>query len=126
MQRSDLDGLPSTAAESLRPGTQGIEHISPEEMSIKAQQACSVLKQLANEQRLMVLCHLIEGEKTVSELQSLVGLEQSSLSQHLAKLRNEGLICARRDSQSKYYSIIDRNVLQIIELLHRIYCSPTE
>ncbi len=100
--------------------------ISPEKMQELAREACGVLKQLANEQRLMVLCHLTDGEKTVSELQRLVNLEQSSLSQHLAKLRNEGIIRARRISQSKYYSIADANALRIIELLHGMYCDPAE
>ncbi len=100
--------------------------IPVEKMRELAQEASNVLKQLANEQRLMVLCHLAEGEKTVTELQSLVGMEQSSLSQHLAKLRNEGIIQARRDSQSKFYSISDENALKIIELLHSIYCTPMD
>ena len=126
-QRNTRSNPPSTETSSnVLAAPAGISHISPDVMRELAREACGVLKQLANEQRLMVLCHLADGEKTVSELQNLVGLEQSSLSQHLAKLRNEGIIHARRRSQSKFYSITDENTLQIIGLLHSMYCSPVE
>ncbi len=101
-------------------------NLSPDELQIIAAEASGFLKQLASEQRLMILCHLADGEKTVSELQHLVGLEQSSISQHLARLRKQGVITARRNSQSKHYSISDDKVLQVIELLHAIYCQPRE
>ena len=100
--------------------------IEPEQLQAIALEASGFLKQLANEQRLMILCHLADGEKSVSELQSLVGLEQSSISQHLARLRKQGIIKARRNSQSKYYSIANENALQVIELLHEIYYTPSE
>lgn len=100
--------------------------ISPSELKDIANQASSFLKQLANEQRLMILCHLAEGEKSVGELQRLVGMEQSSLSQHLARLRNQEILQARRDSQSIFYSIKDTNALQVIELLHGIYCAQND
>lgn len=99
-------------------------NLTSDELKIIAAEASDFLKQLASEQRLMILCHLADGEKTVSELQHLVGLEQSSISQHLARLRKQGIITARRNSQSKYYSITDDNALQVIELLHAIYCEP--
>ena len=100
--------------------------IEPEQLQAIALEASGFLKQLANEQRLMILCYLADGEKSVSELQSLVGLEQSSISQHLTRLRKQGIIKARRNSQSKYYSIANENALQVIELLHEIYCTPSE
>ena len=100
--------------------------IASEQLQAIALEASGFLKQLANEQRLMILCHLAEGEKSVSELQSLVGLEQSSISQHLARLRKQGIIKVRQHSQSKYYSIANENALQVIELLHDIYCTPSE
>ena len=98
--------------------------LTADELKLIAAEASEFLKQLASEQRLMILCHLTDGEKSVSELQELVGLEQSSISQHLARLRKQGIITARRNSQSKYYSITDDNALQVIELLHSIYCAP--
>ncbi len=98
--------------------------IAADELQDIASEASNFLKQLANEQRLMILCHLADGEKSVSELQILLGLQQSSLSQHLAKLRNQNIIEARRSAQTMLYSIVDPNALQVIQLLHKIYCTP--
>ncbi len=100
--------------------------ITQEELKEIAQEASGFLKQLANEQRLMILCNLIDGAKTVSQLQVLVGLEQSAISQHLAKLREQNIIQADRQSQSKYYSIVDEKALKVIELLHTMYCTPSD
>lgn len=99
-------------------------NLTAQELKVIAAEASGFLKQLASEQRLMILCHLADGEKSVGQLQELVGLEQSSISQHLARLRKQGIITARRNSQSKYYSITDDNALRVIELLHSIYCEP--
>lgn len=98
--------------------------IAADQLQAIASEASEFLKQLANEQRLMILCHLADGEKSVSELQSLLGLQQSSLSQHLAKLRNQKIIQARRSGQTMLYSIVDPNALQVIQLLHKMYCTP--
>ncbi len=100
--------------------------IAPEQFRAIACEVSDFLKQLANEQRLIILCHLADGEKSVRELQHLLGLDQSSTSQHLARLRKQGIIQARRDSQSNYYSICDDKVFQVIQLLHEIYCSDPE
>ena len=100
--------------------------ISTNDLQSSAVAASGFLKQLANEQRLMILCHLAEGEKSVSELQILLDTEQSSLSQHLAKLRKQGIIKARRNSQTKYYSIKNPNALKVIEVLYEIYCAPKD
>ena len=98
--------------------------IAADQLQAIASEASDFLKQLANEQRLMILCHLADGEKSVSELQSLLSLQQSSLSQHLAKLRNQKIIQARRSAQTMLYSIVDPNALQVIQLLHKMYCTP--
>ncbi len=98
-------------------------NIAPEELEAIACEVSGFLKQLANEQRLMILCNLVDGEKSVSELQEILGLHQSSTSQHLAKLRNKGIIQARKHSQSNYYSISDEKVLQVIQTLHELFCS---
>ena len=97
--------------------------IAPEQLRAIAFEVSGFLKQLASEQRLIILCHLADGEKSVSELQQLLGLEQSSTSQHLARLRKQGIIQVRKYSQTHYYSISDQKVLQIIQLLHEMYCS---
>ncbi len=106
---------------------QGMQNrIPPATLRELADEACGVLKQLANALRLMALCHLAEGEKTVGELQALIGLEQSSPPQHLAKLRNEGIIRARRNSRLKRCSIVDEKIFRIIASPHSIYCVPAE
>ncbi|MCB1691697.1 MAG: helix-turn-helix transcriptional regulator [Pseudomonadales bacterium] len=93
-----------------------------EEMSEHADDAAGLLKALANKNRLMVLCILAGGELSVTELLSKVPLSQSALSQHLAVLRNDGLVETRRQSQTIYYSLADHKARQVIELLHSIYC----
>jgi len=98
--------------------------ISSYDLQIIASEASDFLKQLANKQRLMILCHLVDGEKSVSELQNLLGIQQSSLSQHLAKLRNQQIIEPRREAQNMYYSITDQNAFQVIQLLHKMFCTP--
>ncbi len=80
------------------------------------------LKAIANAHRLMILCELHEGEHCVSELQQAVGLSQSSLSQHLARLRQDELVKTRRDSRTIYYALADERVARVIALLHEIFC----
>ena len=84
-------------------------------------EASTFLKTLANENRLMVLCHLAQGEKTVSELESLVGIRQSNLSQQLARLRAEGLVTSRRNAKSVYYGLDSREAIFVIQLLYRLF-----
>ena len=80
---------------------------------------------MGSQRRLMILCYLIEGEKSAGELERLVGLRQSALSQHLAKLRAHGLVSTRRNGQSILYSLAEDNVRAVIEVLHRLYCDAT-
>ncbi len=89
----------------------------------KAQEAESFLKALANRHRLMILCELHEGEASVSALQQAVGLAQSSLSQHLARLREDELVKTRRQSQAIFYSLANPHVSRMIGLLHELYCA---
>lgn len=81
-----------------------------------------LLKQLANAHRLMVLCHLVSGERTVGELAEAVGLSQSALSQHLAKLRESGLVAADKRGLSVYYRICSIEAQALLSVLHLIYC----
>jgi len=85
-------------------------------------EAAKLLKALANEKRLIILCLLAEGERSVSEINEMVDLSQSALSQHLALLRREKLVQTRRDAQSVYYSLVPGSALDVIETLHQIYC----
>ena len=89
----------------------------------QAGEATRLLKAMANESRLLVLCFLAEeGELTVSELTGRVGLSQSALSQHLAKLREEGLVATRKETQNVFYRVCDPRAEQVLALLHQIYC----
>lgn len=93
------------------------------EFTRQAGEASRLLKALSNESRLLVLCFLVEaGELSVGELTERVGLSQSALSQHLAKLREEGLVATRKESQSVFYRVCDPKAEQVLALLHQIYC----
>lgn len=89
-----------------------------------ASDAVSLLKGLANESRLMIMCVLSEGEISVGELNKRIQLSQSALSQHLAVLRDQGLVQTRRESQTIYYRLQDTAAMSIIEMLHEVYCRP--
>lgn len=92
-------------------------------MEKRAAEAAALLKALANEQRLLILCHLAaEGELQVGALGERVALSQSALSQHLARLRAEGLVDYRRESQALFYRIADPRAAQVLALLQDIYC----
>lgn len=95
-----------------------------EELLESACQASNLLRALGNEYRLIILCHLLNGEHQVAELQEKIDLSQSSLSQHLARLRHEGLVKTRRESQAIFYSLAGDEVRQILEVLHSLYCAP--
>ncbi len=89
----------------------------------KAGEAAALLKLLANENRLLILCRLaIAGELSVTKLTQAVELSQSALSQHLAKMRDDGLVATRRDAQTIYYRIADPNAARLLALLKDIYC----
>jgi DNA-binding transcriptional ArsR family regulator len=89
----------------------------------KAAEAAEFLKLLANPQRLLILCRLVvEREMSVGQLGEAVDLSQSALSQHLAKLREDGVLATRRDAQTIYYRIADKNAARVLALLKDIYC----
>jgi len=94
----------------------------PETMRAHAADAARLLKALGNEQRLMVLCWLVDGEHSVTELNARLDLSQSALSQHLAVLRGDGLVATRREAQTIYYSLVEGPAQRIINTLHGIYC----
>jgi len=93
------------------------------ELEAKSAMAAQMLKLIANERRLLILCRLaVEREMSVGALAKAVRLGQSALSQHLAKMRDEGVLATRRDAQTVFYRIADRNVSQVLKLLKEIYC----
>ena len=88
-------------------------------------QVAGILRALANERRLMILCKLVEwGEGNVNSLAEAIALSQSALSQHLAKMRDEGLVTYRREGQTLWYRIADPRIEDLFATLHRLYCKP--
>ncbi|MCL1079189.1 metalloregulator ArsR/SmtB family transcription factor [Parashewanella spongiae] len=96
--------------------------IDVEHMRNQARHVVGLLKAISNENRLLILCHLCQGELAVNELNQLVDLSQSALSQHLAKLRQDGLVNTRRESQSIYYSLGSDEMKRLIGALHKEFC----
>jgi len=95
------------------------------EFEEKANEVADILRALANERRLMILCQLVEyGEATVGSLVEAVGISQSALSQHLAKMRDEGIVTFRRDSHTLWYRISDERIEELFATLHRLFCKP--
>ncbi|MGL5039756.1 MAG: ArsR/SmtB family transcription factor [Aeromonas sp.] len=94
-----------------------------EEMQANAGEAVTLLKALANQRRLFILCQLLERELSVGELNERLGLSQSALSQHLALLRRDQLVTTRKEAQTVYYSLHSHPVRELIAVLHRLYCS---
>lgn len=92
------------------------------DMQVHAQEAAQLLKALANEHRLMILCTLVDQELSVGELNARVPLSQSALSQHLAGLREAGLVKTRKEAQTVYYQLAGSEASQIIAVLQSIYC----
>ena len=90
-----------------------------------AQRASGFLKALANENRLVILCTLAEGEKNVGELEDILGIRQPTLSQQLARLRADELVATRRDSKQIYYSIASKEAEQVIGLLYELFCAES-
>ena len=93
-----------------------------QDMARSAQEAAAYLKTLAHEGRLMILCHLGVGEKSVGELESLLNIRQAAVSQMLARLREENLVKTRRDGKTIYYSLNDGNTARLIAHLHEMFC----
>lgn len=97
--------------------------ISPSEMAAAASDAAALMKMLSNEHRLTILCHLIAAdEMSVGELVANIGLSQSALSQHLAKLREERLVTFRREAQTLFYRVCDERAARVLVVLHQMFC----
>lgn len=88
----------------------------------RARAASELLKALSHETRLLILCILSQGEKTVGEIETMLGLQQAVVSQQLARLRLEQLVQTRRDGRQIYYSIANPNAVEVVSLLYRLYC----
>jgi len=95
-----------------------------EVMESRAEEAARLLSALGQTKRLMVLCRLVDNEMSVGALAESVGLGQSALSQHLARLRDLGIVATRREAQTIYYRLASDNARRLIGLLYDMYCSP--
>ncbi|MDP2118448.1 MAG: metalloregulator ArsR/SmtB family transcription factor [Hoeflea sp.] len=91
---------------------------------VQARKASELLKSLSHETRLMILCILSEGEKSVSELEEILAMPQAAVSQQLARLRLDGLVDTRREGRMIYYSIINQEVSSVIGTLYTLFCAP--
>jgi len=111
VDRSDQDPSPDAV------------RIDPQSMAVAAGRACELMKTLGHKDRLMVLCHLASGEKSVGQLAALLDIPQSPLSQHLARMRKEALVKTRREAQNVYYSIASEEAARVVALMHELYCS---
>ena len=95
---------------------------APVDMVEKSEEAAAFLKALSHGGRLMILCHLAGGEKSVTELEGLLGTRQAAVSQQLARLRFEGLVASRREGKAIFYSLSDPKALRLVEVVHDLFC----
>ena len=106
-----------------------LNNLAPDEMDSMMEQvrdAAGFLKALAHEGRLMMLCHLVSGEKTVTEFETLLSMRQPAVSQQLMRLRSDGLVTARREGKAIYYAIADPRVAKVVSTLHEMFCPDEE
>ncbi len=98
-----------------------MKHMAIEHLEDNVRDASALLRAMGNPHRLIILCHLSQGEVSVGDLEPYVGLSQSALSQHLARLRRDDLVATRRDAQTIYYSLADENAATLIDVLCNMY-----
>mgnify|MGYP005854336225 CR=1 FL=1 len=121
--RMDDTAMPLDATRPARLSADfGCAALPPDDMVQKATEAANFLKALSHEGRLMILCHLSTGEKSVTELENLLASRQAAVSQQLARLRLEGLVTCRREGKVIYYSLGDPRVLRTIALVYDLFC----
>ncbi|EEW25455.1 ArsR/SmtB family transcription factor [Rhodobacter ferrooxidans] len=113
-----------TIATPADPNADGCGQLPPDQMVVQASLAAAFLKALAHEGRLMILCHLQAGEKSVTELEDLLEQRQAAVSQQLARLRLEGLVTCRRDGKTMYYAIQDPKVSHAVAMVYELFCKP--
>lgn len=98
--------------------------VNAEIMEQAADRASELLKALANRHRLLIICQLIDGERSVGELAEFLNLRDSTVSQHLALLRKDGLVSARREAQTIFYSIASEPAREVLKTLYQAFCAP--
>lgn len=97
-----------------------------EALQLAASQACSLLKVLANPERLLLLCQMTQGEYCVSDLESLTGIRQPTLSQQLTVLREEQMVNTRREGKQIFYSVASKEAMAVMQVLYEMYCKPAK
>jgi DNA-binding transcriptional ArsR family regulator len=97
-----------------------------ETMKAKAREASALLKTLSNPNRLLIVCSLVEGERSVAELEDSLGIRQPNLSQQLAGLREAGLVASRREAKSVIYRLTADSAVSLVDVLHRLFCAPSD
>jgi len=117
-------GRPAPAA-AINPGLSAAALPIPVDLQARAGEAATLLKALAHPDRLLLLCHLLEGEQGVGELGTLAGVQQPSLSQQLGVLRGERLVATRREGKRILYRIASPAVLTLLQTLYQLFCAPT-
>ena len=95
----------------------------PHALKVSAEDACTLLKALANPHRLMIVCSLLDGERSVGALAQSLGVRESVASQHLGLLRRDGVVAARRDGQTIFYSLQSGKARAVVETLSRLFCT---
>ncbi len=101
-----------------------LDNIDLKQMAEAASRASSLMKTLGHKDRLMILCQLADGEKSVGELAEILDIPQSPLSQHLSRMRGENLVSTRREAQTIFYTLKGGDASRIIEVLYDLYCNP--
>ena len=99
-------------------------NIDSEIMERAADEASDLLKALSNRHRLLIICQLIDGERSVGDLAEFLNLRDSTVSQHLALLRKDGLVSARREAQTIFYSIASEPAREVLKTLYQVFCTP--
>lgn len=117
---------PALSADQTLPPAEGCGTLAPDQMLVQAQAAAAFLKALSHEGRLMILCHLSSGEKSVTELEHLLESRQAAVSQQLARLRLEGLVSCRREGKTIFYSLEDPKVSRTIALVYDMFCKAPD
>jgi ArsR family transcriptional regulator len=104
--------------------TKNMSNDELDELVDKATNASAFLKAISHEGRLMILCHLVSGEKSVTELEDLISARQAAVSQQLSRLRLEGLVIPRRDGKTIYYRLADDKPKRVLEVVYDLFCNP--
>jgi DNA-binding transcriptional ArsR family regulator len=123
--KTGYDFIKEAHEAGVRSGMSKVSETNLAELQTRALRASGLLKAMSNPVRLLVLCRLAESEKSVGELERVVDISQSALSQHLALLRSRGLVKFRREGQTLYYSLAGREAATLLAALYQIYCAGT-